>query len=217
MRCASATASPVDSYQRFLDLLLASPTRLTAVPPEEAYARHVEDALAGAPLLAAEPGRVIDVGSGTGVPGMVFALADPGRPVTLLEANGRKAAALRAMADELGLANVEVVAARAEAAGREERHRDAYAVAVCRALAPPPVAAELCLPFVRAAGLLVMWTAAADLDAVDRVAQALGAAVERTLPYGDHPHRQLVAIRKQMATPDRFPRRDGMAAKRPLS
>jgi 16S rRNA (guanine527-N7)-methyltransferase len=206
----------VDSYHRFLELLLAAPTRLTAVPPDEAYARHVEDALAGAPLVGTEPGHLIDVGSGTGVPGIVLAIAEPDRPVTLLEANGRKAAALGGIVAELGLTNVAVVAARAEVAARESPYRDGCAVAVCRALAPPPVAAELCLPFVRPGGLLVMWTAMADLEAVGRVAEVLGAALERTVRYGEDPRRQLVAIRKRTATPARFPRRDGMAAKRPL-
>jgi 16S rRNA (guanine527-N7)-methyltransferase len=203
----------VDSYERFIELLLASPVRLTAVTAGEARARHVDDALSGAEVLADEPGPLIDVGSGTGVPGMVLAIADPGREVVLLESNGRKAEALRSIASELALANVTVVAERAELAGRMPGHRDAYAVAVCRALARPPVAAELCLPFVRPGGLLVMWVGA-DSAGVEVVAAALEAAVERETTY--EPGRRLLAIRKQAPTPDRFPRRDGMAAKRPL-
>jgi 16S rRNA (guanine527-N7)-methyltransferase len=205
----------VTAYDRFIELLLASPVRLTAVPPEAAYERHVDDALAGAGAIAAEAGALIDVGSGTGVPGMVLAIADPARDVVLLEANGRKAAALAGMAAELGLGNVRVVAARAEAAARGA-DRDAYGVAVCRALARPPVAVELCLPFVRPGGALLLWLGDAPSSTFEAAARALEAELEAEIAYTDGTARRIVVIRKLGPTPARFPRRDGMAAKRPL-
>lgn len=210
-----SSASP--AYERFLELMLAAPVRLTAVPAAEAYDRHVRDALAGRALVASTPGPLIDVGSGTGVPGIVLAIDDPGRIVTLLEANGRKASALRAIIAELGLANVSVVTDRAELAGRREGLRDGHAVAVCRALAQPPVAVELCLPLVRPGGLLVMWLGPGDDAGIAAAAGALAGAVEDEQSCGDDPVRRLVAIRKLAETPARFPRRDGMAAKRPLA
>jgi 16S rRNA (guanine527-N7)-methyltransferase len=202
---------------RLLELLAAAPVRVTAVAAAEGYARHVEDALAGAPLVATAPaGAIVDVGSGGGIPGIPLALVFPERRVTLLEAASRKAAFLRDVVAALPVPNARVVAARSEqhaAAGG----RDAYAVATARALAPPPVALELCLPLVRPGGLFVLYAGAVDAAVLERVAGLLGGAVEAVEPVAGSERRHVVAIRKVTATPARFPRRPGMAAKRPLA
>jgi 16S rRNA (guanine527-N7)-methyltransferase len=85
---------------------------------------------------------------------------------------------------------------------------------MARALAPPPVAAELCLPLVRPGGRVVLWTGAVDVHALRGVAAQLAAELSRVVPYGS---RNLVELTKIAATPDRFPRRPGMAGKRPLA
>src|SRR5581483_9515683 len=96
--------------------------------------------------------RLVDVGSGGGLPGLPLKIARPELSVTLVEADGRKAAFLVRACAELGLKGVDVVNERAEDAARSPRHREAFDVAVARALAPMPVLAELCLPFVRVGG-----------------------------------------------------------------
>src|ERR1700730_5196802 len=122
----------------------------------------LEDSLVLLDFLPPGPLRVIDVGSGGGLPGLPLRLARPDLRLTLLEANQRKAAFLVQATAKLGLADVEVVAQRAEDAGRDPRHREAYDFALARALAPMPVLVELCLPFVAVGGrLLAMKTDAA--------------------------------------------------------
>jgi 16S rRNA (guanine527-N7)-methyltransferase len=201
--------------ERFCDLLTKAPVRLTAVPRSEAYERHVTDALAGLHLVDETPGEIVDVGSGTGVPGLVLALVRPDRAVHLVESVQKKAAVLAGIAAELGAHNVDVRAERAEDLGRGA-DRDRFGLAVCRALAPPPVAVELCLPLVRTGGRLVIWAGETDEPAVAAAATAVGGALERIEPApGDR--RSFVVILKTQATPERFPRRSGMAAKRPLA
>ncbi len=201
--------------ERFCDLLTDAPVRLTAVPRDQAYERHVADALAGLPLVDATEGPIVDVGSGTGVPGLVLALMRPERPVHLVESVQKKAAALRAIAVELGAGNVDVHDERAEDLARGPA-RDAYGLAVCRALAPPPVAVELCLPLVRAGGTLVIWAGAVDDDAVARTARTVGGELARIEP-APGARRCFVVVAKTGATPAGFPRRTGLAAKRPLA
>jgi 16S rRNA (guanine527-N7)-methyltransferase len=201
--------------ERFCDLLTAAPVRLTAVPREEAYERHVADALAGLHLVDATRGEIVDVGSGTGVPGMVLALARPDRPVHLVESVQKKASVLAAIAVELEAHNVDVRAERAEDLGRGD-DRDRFGLAVCRALAPPPVAVELCLPLVRPGGRLVIWAGETDAGAIERAAREVGGELEAIDPApGDR--RSFVVVAKTGPTPERFPRRPGMAAKRPLA
>jgi 16S rRNA (guanine527-N7)-methyltransferase len=201
--------------ERFCDLLTDAPVRLTAVPREQAYDRHVADALAGLHLVDATAGDIVDVGSGTGVPGLVLALVRPDRAVHLVESVQKKAAVLTAIATELGAHNVDVRAERAEDLGRGAG-RDRYGLAVCRALAPPPVAIELCLPLVRPGGRLVIWAGETDAGAVERAALEVGGELETIEPApGDR--RSFVVVAKTGPTPERFPRRPGMAAKRPLA
>jgi 16S rRNA (guanine527-N7)-methyltransferase len=124
--------------------------------------------------------------------------------VTLLEAERRKCEFLERFAEELP--NVEVAWGRAE-----EHDREAYGVALAKALAKPPVAAELILPLVREGGIGVLWTGpSADVAAVARAAATLAAEIERE-------EQGLIVLRKTGPTPARFPRKPGLAKKRPLA
>jgi 16S rRNA (guanine527-N7)-methyltransferase len=171
-----------------------------------AEARRVllDDSLRGVELVSEFEGPIIDVGSGGGAPGIPLAVALPNREVTLLEAERRKADFLRGWESELS--NLRVVWGRAE-----EQEVDRFGVAVAKALAPPPVAAEWCLPLVRPGGAAVLWVGpSADLDAVARVTEQLAAAPPENRD-------SLLVLRKLGPTPDGFPRRPGMARKRPLA
>jgi 16S rRNA (guanine527-N7)-methyltransferase len=149
-------------------------------------------------------GPIIDVGSGGGAPGIPLAAALPDREVTLLEANGRKCSFLREVA--LEFPNVTVVQGRAE-----EQETDRFGVALAKALAPPPVAAEWCLPLVRPGGAAVLYVGpSADVAAVSRVSELLGGGpAERASG--------LLVLPKLELTPEGFPRRAGVARKRPLA
>jgi len=192
-------------------LVCVTPVGVTAVrDPSEAAARHVLDALAGLPAVdAAEPGPLADVGSGGGLPGLVLATVRPQREMHLIEATGRKAAFIAQAASELGLC-VHVHAARSEEVGRGPL-RDHCACVVARALAPPPVAAELCLPLCRPGGRLVLWSRETAGEQLARAAAELGGE-PRTAECPS-----VLVIGKVGPTPERFPRRPGMAVKRPLT
>jgi 16S rRNA (guanine527-N7)-methyltransferase len=178
---------------------------LTALK-DVAEARRVllDDALAGLELVRRFEGPVVDVGSGGGTPGIPLAASLPDREVTLLEAERRKAEFLERWTAELP--NLHVVWGRAE-----EQPVETFGVAVAKALAHPPVAAEWCLPLVREAGGVVLWVGpSADLDAVERAAAQVGGELEASPPG-------FAVLRKTGPTPPGFPRRPGMAKKRPLA
>lgn len=187
--------------ERWLEDVLATPG-LTSLDADSARRVLLEDALRAVPRLAAIGGPVVDVGSGGGSPGIPLAVALPETQFTLLEAQRRKAQFLERVT--VDLANVEVVWGRAEEQGVDE-----FPVALAKALAKPPVAAELCLPLVRPGGFVLLWVGeTAALGAVARVAELLGASLEDDAGG-------LLTLRKLAPTPPGFPRRAGMAAKRP--
>jgi 16S rRNA (guanine527-N7)-methyltransferase len=195
---------PSDLLERWLDAVVAA-RGLTAVRhPGDARRVLLEDALRGLPLVEREDGPIVDVGSGGGTPGIPLAASLAHREVTLLEAVRRKCEFLERWTVEIS--NLRVVWGRAE-----EQPLETYGVATAKALAEPPVAAEWCLPLVREGGAVVLWVGpSADLARVAAAAERLSAAVERA-PSG------FVVLRKTGPTPPGFPRRAGVARKRPLA
>jgi 16S rRNA (guanine527-N7)-methyltransferase len=188
---------------RWLADLVATPG-LTAVSGEEARRVHVEESLAALDVVRSFEGPIVDVGSGGGAPGIPLAHALPDREVTLLEATRRKCDFLERWARELS--NVRVVCGRAE-----EQPVDAWGVAVAKALAPPPVAAEWCLPLVAPGGAAVLYVGpTAQTERVALVAEQLAADLAEAPPG-------LLVLRKFGPTPAGFPRRPGVARKRPLA
>jgi len=164
---------------------------------------HVDESLAALEVVRAFEGPIVDVGSGGGAPGLPLAAALPEREVTLLEANGRKCAFLREIAREFP--NVTVVQGRAE-----EQETDRFGVAVAKALAAPPVAAEWCLPLAAVGGGAVLYVGpSVDVAAVSRVSERVGGRPPEQLPG-------LLILHKVAPTPPGFPRRPGVAKKRPL-
>jgi 16S rRNA (guanine527-N7)-methyltransferase len=191
--------------ERWLKSLLATPGLTSISDLEKARRVHVEDSLRVLPLLESLPGPIVDVGSGGGAPGFPLAAALPDRHVTLLESNRRKSAFLEGVAVQFP--NVRVIWGRAE-----EQALEQFGVAVAKALAPPPVAAEWCLPLVEVGGAAILWVGpTADVEAVGKAGEQLGAEAAPEL------HDGLVLLRKVRATPERFPRRPGIAKKRPLA
>ena len=162
---------------------------------------------------------VVDVGSGGGLPGLPLKIVLPQLEVALVEADGGKAAFLTQACARLGLAGVRVVNRRAEEAANDPELRETFDVAVARALAPMPVLAELCLPFVRVGGrLLAQKTLDEDVHAADRAISLLGGGSLRVEP-APSPARSsgvVVMIDKLSPTPRAYPRRPGVPSRRPL-
>jgi 16S rRNA (guanine527-N7)-methyltransferase len=162
----------------------------------------LEDALRALPFVEQYDGPLIDVGSGGGSPGIPLAAALPQRDVTLLDAERRKCDFLRRWAPP----NARVVHGRAE-----QQPLEAWDVATAKALAQPPVAAEWCLPLVAIGGAVILWLGeSADLDRLARVSALLGARAPEL-------YDGLAVLLKVMPTPPGFPRRPGVAKKRPLA
>jgi 16S rRNA (guanine527-N7)-methyltransferase len=160
--------------------------------------------LRGLEVVSRFGGSIVDVGSGGGTPGIPLAASLPDREVTLLESERRKADFLEGWTERLP--NLRVVWGRAE-----EQEVDGYGVAVAKALAPPAVAAEWCLPLVAPGGAAVLWVGpSAEPERAARVAERLGGELDREAPEG------FLVLRKVAPTPAGFPRRPGMARKRPL-
>ena len=184
--------------------MLATPGLTAVKDRDEARRVLLEDALRGVELVAAMPGPIVDVGSGGGTPGIPLAAALPEREVTLVEAERRKAAFLERWTVELP--NLRVVWGRAE-----EQPVEGWGVAVAKALAHPPTAAEWCLPLVREGGSVVLWVGpSAEPERVAAAAAQVAGALVPSPPG-------FLVLRKTGPTPEGFPRRVGVAKKRPLA
>jgi len=193
--------SVISFLEDWLKALVSTPGLTGISNLAEARRMLLEDSLRGVEVVSGFEGPIVDVGSGGGAPGIPLAVSLPDREVTLLEAIGRKCDFLREWAQP----NVRVVQGRAE-----EQETDGYGVAVAKALAKPPVAAEWCLPLVRPGGAVVLWAGpSVDTERVARVAEHVGGVLTESRDG-------LLVLRKVRPTPQGFPRRTGVASKRPL-
>jgi 16S rRNA (guanine527-N7)-methyltransferase len=214
---------------RYRDLI-AEQTRhlnLTAVrEPAAIERRHLLESLAfgmqldGIGLLGAGQ-RVIDIGSGAGLPGVPLKIAYPELDVTLLESAGKKCRFLELVRDELRLDGLHVVGARAEEAGREDRHRGAYDLALARAVAPLSVLLEYALPLLKVGGHLAGTKGSAlthELVEAELGFRVLGGelVLTRAFQLPDGLSQTVFVVRKTGETPDAYPRRPGMPGKRPI-
>lgn len=195
---------------------------LTAITDEDAViTRHFLDSLRCALSWGATPGRLIDIGTGAGFPGLPLKILSPAIHLTLVESVGKKVAFLEHVVGLLGLEHVTVIAARAEALGRDPARREQYDLATARAVADLRVLAEYCLPLCRVGGRFLApkgTQPAPEVQAAQAAISALGGrtlAVEPVELPGVEP-RTLVVVEKVAPTPPQYPRAVGVPAKRPL-
>jgi 16S rRNA (guanine527-N7)-methyltransferase len=163
--------------------------------------------------------KVVDVGSGGGLPGLPLKIARPELLVTLIEADQAKAAFLVQACAQLGVTGVEVLARRAEELGRDPRLRESFDLAVARALAPMPVLVELCLPFVRVGGrLLAQKTDKEEVAAARHAIELLGGSLDGIVAAPSNARRSgtVITVTKISPTPAAYPRRPGVPARKPL-
>jgi 16S rRNA (guanine527-N7)-methyltransferase len=204
-----------------LGVLVSDPHAPTSLrDPLTAVHDHLADSLVALELSAVrEASRVADLGAGAGLPGLPLAIALPAAAVALVESNGRKCEFLERARQACQAINATPVHVRAEAwaEGREDCD-----LVTARALAPLSVVAEYAAPLLRLGGALVAWRGrrdARDEESGARAAAELGLEVRAphaVTPYPGALHRHLHVLVKVKPTPDRFPRRPGMARKRPL-
>jgi 16S rRNA (guanine527-N7)-methyltransferase len=214
----------LEQLDTYLDLMDSMGYPFTAVSSRSEFAvKHILDSLAC--LLAWDPSpgqKLIDVGTGAGLPGIPLKIARPELEVSLLDSMVKKTAWVRQICDKLGLQGTDCVTARAEELGWSLAHREQHYLVVARAVAPMSVLAELCLPLVRPGGLWVAMKGPRVHDELSEAAHAvavLGGELERVqkleLP-ANAGRRALVVVRKASPTPSRYPRRPGVPQRRPL-
>ncbi|MFI4990421.1 MAG: 16S rRNA (guanine(527)-N(7))-methyltransferase RsmG [Solirubrobacterales bacterium] len=192
----------------------------TVRDPREAAERHLADSLAGLDIDLIKDGRdLADLGAGAGFPGVALAVALPRVNVRLVESQRRKCEFLARMLAAAEIENASVVCARAE---EWQEGLDGNDVVLARALAPQPVVLEYAAPLLRSGGALVDWRGRRDAQeeqAAVQAARELGMElreIRRVRPFAGATDRHLHVWVKTAETPERFPRRAGMARKRPL-
>jgi 16S rRNA (guanine527-N7)-methyltransferase len=214
-------ATAADRLALLLQLVAAEPSSITAVrDPAQGVDVHVADSLVALELpQVRDARRIADLGSGGGFPGLVLAIALPDAHVALVESVNRKAAFLQAAIERLELSNAEAVQARAE---DWPEGLGAHDLATARAVAPLSVLVEYAAPLLELGGSLVAWKGARD-DAEEAdgraAAVALGMddlATRPVRPFADARDRHLYLSSKVSDTPPDYPRRPGMARKRPI-
>jgi 16S rRNA (guanine527-N7)-methyltransferase len=218
-----------EAFEPLLAALAAEPDPHTTVSdPEAALEVHVADSLSGlevSELVSAR--RIADMGAGAGFPGLVLAIAIPRAQVDLIESAGRKTAVIDRLIQAAELSNARSITARVEDYARQPPAvgggREAYDAVTARALGPLALVAEYAAPLLRMDGVLVAWKGARDADeeaAGAAAAARVGMAVKEVLPVQPYPaseNRHLHVMCKIAPTPPEFPRRAGMARKRPLA
>lgn len=224
------SASPVllseeqlEKLHRFMERLKAvnEHINLTRITDDDAFVeKHLLDSLA-CPMTPADQ-RVIDVGTGGGFPGIPLAIAYPDKKFVLVDATAKKVKAVKKIAADLGLANVELTAARAEALGKNPAYREQFDAVCSRAVAAYGILSELCLPLVRVGGMFYAWKGEKyreEIDvAVDGV-ETLGGGeiqVSQNLLLKNASFHVIIQCRKDGRTPTQYPRNYEQIKKKPL-
>ena len=190
---------------------------------EDVRVKHFLDSLSAfLALRGTKMEHLVDIGTGAGFPGIPLKILCPGIKLTLIESIGKKAAFCKHIIQKLALNNVEVLQIRAETMGQDPAYREKYDWAIARAVAVMPVLSEYLLPLARIGGkVLAMKGETAPVEAHSAITaiQLLGGHLHRLIPVtlpGVVETRHLVVIDKVAATPERYPRREGIPSKRPL-
>lgn len=215
-------AEAVARFKRYRDLLLAANERfnLTRITdPDDVEVRLFADSLSLLPHVPDQASRLLDIGSGGGVPGLALAIARPDLSMTLLDATAKKTRFLTETADALGLLNVAAIQGRAEEIARDRNHRERYDAVTARAVARLVTLVELTLPFLRVGGLAILPKGSAASQELDEARYAIGLLGGRARPLieTDIEGTTLVVVDKRKPTPAAYPRNTGVPNKSPLT
>ena len=211
-------------YERYMELILAwnEKVNLTAVTDREEFEKkHLIDSLTAAsfPQFSASA-KVLDVGTGAGLPGIPLAIAAPDKQFLLMDSIEKKLKIVQAIADELGLLNVKILHARAEDPARSPAYREKFDLVLSRAVANMATLSEYCVPYVKIGGWFGAYKTEAatdDINAAKPAIEKLGASIREITPDGiEGSGHLLIWTQKVSATPERYPRKAGIPAKNPM-
>lgn len=213
-----------DKYYQFMKLTLEwnEKINVTAVKDEEEFIqKNIIDSLTivGRPEISTAS-RIIDVGTGGGLPGVPLAIAYPDKEFVLMDAIGKKLKVVQAVADEIGLANLRTVHSRAEDLARQKDYRESFDLVVSRAVANMTTLSEYCLPFAKVGGSFTAYK-------TENAAEEIEAAAHAVTKLGGHLHEfendgiegsghGFVRVEKVSKTPGTYPRKAGLPSKEPL-
>ncbi len=220
----------LEKYTAYIELLRqrTREANLTGIrDPNDIAVKVIGDALvplqdAPTDFLEEAPEELLDVGSGAGIPGIVYAILWPDTEIVLLESQKKRIEFLHDAVTELGLSNVEILEGRAETHAHALKWRERFDLVTCRALNPLPISLELCLPFLALNGHFLTFKGNNPNDEVKQADFALnklgGGPIDlRHYVAGPGANRcSALWIQKTGLTPDRYPRKEGIPAKRPL-
>jgi len=216
----------IEQFMTYKDVLLEwnQKMNLTAIEDEkEIIIKHFLDSIScvkSGALLS--EGKVIDVGTGAGFPGIPLKIISPNIQLTLLDSLNKRIGFLKEVGNQLGINDIEYVHGRAEDEGQNKDHREKYDFAVARAVAPLNVLLEYCLPFVKVGGHFICQKGNKlneELEESKAALRVLGGEVitqiEVPLPFSDISH-SIVLIRKIKQTSTKYPRKAGKPSKEPI-
>jgi len=220
------TPQQLTQFSRLAELLALKNQEfnLTSLAPEDFVVKHILDSLSVLGLSNTEwQGKLIDVGTGAGFPGLPLAIACPDLQITLLDGTEKRLKFIEQVIIELQIPNAKTLHGRAELIGREPEHRECYDFAIARAVANLTSLSELCLPLVRVAGRFIAMKSAQATFELDQAAAALSQLGARlideqhlVLPGSDF-GRILLVFEKIAATSERFPRSSKKILEKPLA
>ena len=214
----------IDKLEALTDLVLEwnEKINVTAIRERSEFMKkNVEDSLTilGMPEIS-RASRVLDLGTGGGFPGLPLAVACPEKQFVLMDSVGKKLKVVADVAEKLGLANVEVVHARAEDLANDKAYRESFDLVVSRAVANMSTLSEYCLPFVKIGGAFAAYktaSAAEEIEAAAKAIKLLGGAPVRIISNGTEDDEHIFAVvDKIAATPRKYPRKAGLPSKQPL-
>jgi 16S rRNA (guanine527-N7)-methyltransferase len=219
--------APLQQYQliQYVQLIIDGLTRQRLVGTKnvsELICKHIPDCLYPMKLNLISPGKMLDLGTGAGLPGIPLKICLPGQMLYLMDSNRRKINFLQMVSEELGLEQVFFLPGRAEEWAREEEYRERFELVVSRAVADTAALAEMALPLTMVGGMVLLYKGPRGEVEIEDAAEALrlcGGKLKDLyryrLPTGEE--RTLLCLSKIQKTPVQYPRRAGQPVKKPLS
>ena len=222
----SLSEEQLTQFIKYYELLIEKNRvmNLTAITDfDEVVQKHFLDSLSLVKVLEGKPsGKILDMGTGAGFPGIPIKIAFPDCSMTLVDSVNKKIGFIQEAVQEIGLHNVEAIHGRVEDLGHDVSHREQYDLVVSRAVAALPALVEYCLPFVKIGGAFLSYKSVKvdeELSAGKKAIQVLGGRLKKDVRFqlpGTEIERAFLFIEKEKPCPKKYPRKAGTPTKTPI-